>query len=363
MFLYTYSAHIICCICLTFRFFLLFPFVTGGYNSVSSTEQPLQPPRVDSLDDSSDPDKIIKGGNGVKITDADFGKLKRSNLWAKMPASTYGTCVHSCLTDDDRDFTHDISVLLVPMIATVLLQFCILWNLYHNLQISPDYTCTNDAPLVAVSYFLLLNNVCTSIGNVMVEYSAIRYCKHYIVNSTMTVYQVAMKNPVKVMIAYFTIFCEIFVTIATCVIGIWYINEQAGVRFIILSSVSVLFITNIDDLIFSNMLPAAYKAEVDDYCFDIRDLPSNEKAIIKYILHRENGEDAKFGKLRHKNMIRFQLYYQTLFYIFISVFVVYAVRYYTCGFSQNFVTGTDDMGTATPTIDGEKRFLQTTFGV
>jgi len=309
------------------------------------------------------PDQIIKGGDAVKITADNYARLKRTNLWAKMPASTYGTCVHSCLTDDDRDFAHDISVLIVPMIVTVPLQFCILWNLYHNLKISPDYTCVNDAPLVAVSYFLLLNNACQSIGNVLLEFSAVRYCKNYIMESNMTVYKVTMNNPIKIIIAYLTIFCEIGVTLATCVIGIWYINVQAGVRSIVLSSVSVLFITSIDDVIFSNMLPAAYKAEVDDYSFDIRDYPSDDKAIIKNILHKDDKteEDTKHGKLRHKNVIRFQLYYQTTFYIFVTLLVVYSVRYYTCGFTQNFIMGTDDMP-PTSAVEEQETFLRTTFG-
>jgi len=179
----------------------------------------------------------------------------------------------------------------------------------------------------------------------------------------MTVYKVTMNNPIKIIIAYLTIFCEIGVTLATCVIGIWYINVQAGVRSIVLSSVSVLFITSIDDVIFSNMLPAAYKAEVDDYSFDIRDYPSDDKAIIKNILHKDDKteEDTKHGKLRHKNVIRFQLYYQTTFYIFVTLLVVYSVRYYTCGFTQNFIMGTDDMP-PTSAVEEQETFLRTTFG-
>ena len=318
---------------------------------------------MENLDDLPDPDQIVKGGNAVKVSADDFTKLKRINLWAKMPASTYGSCVHSCLTGDDKDFAHDISILIVPMIVTVLLQLCILWNLYHNLKISPDYTCSDDAPLVAVSYFLLLNNACQSIGNVLMEFSAVKQCRHYIVESKMTIYKVEMNNPIKIIVAYLAIFFEIGVTLATCVIGIWYINVQAGVRSIVLSSVSVLFITSIDDVIFSNMLPAAYKAEVDDYTFDIREFPSDVKAIVKYIMHKDDKsqETSKNGKLRHKTVIRFQLYYQTIFYIFVTLFIVYAVRFYTCGFTKNFIMGTDDMP-PTSAVEEDERFLRTTLG-
>lgn len=334
----------------------------GGYNAVPASPSKA-PPRVSDLDDVTDPEEIIRGGDGVKVSAENFGKLQRTNLWAKMPASTYGTCVHSCLTDDDGDFGSDISVLLVPMIVTVLLQFCILYNLYCNLKISPDYTCTNDAPLVAVSYFLLLNNACQSIGNVLLEYSAIKNCKNYIMNSDMTIYKVAMNNPLKIFVAYFTVICEIIVTLATCVIGIWYINVQAGVRMIVLSSVSVLFITNIDDVIFANMLPAAFKAEVDDYSFDIRDFPSDDKTIVKYIMHKTDNKDSKHPRLRHKNVIRFQLYWQTTFYIFLSLAVVYAVRFYTCGYHSNFIMGTDDMPPTSAVEEDHNSFLRTTFGV
>ena len=50
---------------------------------------------------------------------------------------------------------------------------------------SPQYTCTNSAPLVLCTYFLLLNHAKSNLDNVLTEFSAILYCDRYIMESSM----------------------------------------------------------------------------------------------------------------------------------------------------------------------------------
>ena len=282
--------------------------------------------------------RTVDLGAGKKITEETYKSLKLANLWTKVPLSTYGTVVHSCITDDDEDFHHDVAILLLPTLITVIIQVAILYALIRNLENSPLYICTDRPVLVACTFFLLLVSFKSSLDDVLTEFSLITECENYVQVSSLRSWKVQRNfQHSRKIIALGTIFIECCITIATAVIGIYYLAAQTSVRFIVISSISVLFLTNVDNIMLENMLPACYRNEIADYEFELTSYPSQDKAVAKSILKDKIG-----SKVQHKTVLRYQLYYQAVMYALLAASVTYGFRLYMCGDTDNFFLGTDD---------------------
>ena len=100
-------------------------------------------------------------------------------------------------------------------------------------------------------------------------------------------------------------------------------NVQTSIRFILISSVSVLFIDNIDNIVLANTLPACYRNELSDYIFELQNCPSMMKIIARTELH---GDEESKKQIRHRGVLHYQLYYQGVIYLVIAVIAVYGIR-------------------------------------
>ena len=253
--------------------------------------------------------EAVKTGAGVKIDAKTYKTLKRTHLWTPMPVTAYGAVVHSCLTDDDGTFWNDILVLLFPLSITVGLQLFMLYELFKNITATPTYMCSNNTPVVVCVFFVLLCNAKSNLDNVLVELSGIFYCNRYICESSMKSYHCSDLSIVKMCVSGLAVVVDFIVTIAVMIVGILYLNSKTSVAMIVISTVSVLFIDNIQLLICQAMLPNCYKEELADYHFELPNFPSAMKIIAKSILNKGVVAEENV-EVKHRKILFFQLYLQ-----------------------------------------------------
>ena len=307
--------------------------------------------------------EAVKTGSGIKVDAKTFVTLRRTNLWTPMPVTAYGAVIHSCLTDDDGTFMNDILVLLFPLLITVALQMFLLFEMFKNIMATPNYMCSNNTPVVVCVFFVLLCNAKSNLDNVLVELSGVLYCDRYICESNMKSYNCSRLTFLKQCIAGMVVFVDFLVTIAVMIVGILYLNTKTSVAMIVISTVSVLFIDNIQLLICQAMLPSCYKEELADYHFELPNFPSGMKIIAKSILNKGYHAEENVT-VKHRKMIFFQLYFQGMTYFLAAASIVYGIKYLRCGFSgehaiENFWEGIDDHATSfTPTFQEESKELE-----